>query len=77
MCQILVFLSPSCPRSSVRVKPRLNRVLNNREGRRVAFIFNDMSEMNILLHSSPPIEGTGEIRLVLVLDPVFDPDEAE
>lgn len=30
-----------------------------------------------LLHRSPPIEGTGETRLVLVLDPVFDPDEAE
>ena len=30
-----------------------------------------------LLHRSPPIEGTGETRLVLVLDPVFDPDEVE
>jgi hypothetical protein len=29
-----------------------------------------------LLHRSPPIEGTGETRLVLVLDPVFDPEEA-
>ncbi|MDJ1006370.1 MAG: DUF1826 domain-containing protein [Paracoccaceae bacterium] len=29
-----------------------------------------------LLHRSPPIEGTGETRLVLVLDPVDDPDEA-
>lgn len=28
-----------------------------------------------LLHRSPPIEGTGETRLVLVLDPVFEPDE--
>ncbi|MEL6596942.1 MAG: DUF1826 domain-containing protein [Pseudomonadota bacterium] len=28
-----------------------------------------------LLHRSPPIEGTGEVRLVLVLDPIFDPDE--
>ncbi|MEL7167105.1 MAG: DUF1826 domain-containing protein [Pseudomonadota bacterium] len=28
-----------------------------------------------LLHRSPPIEGTGETRLVLVLDPVFDPAE--
>jgi hypothetical protein len=28
-----------------------------------------------LLHRSPPIEGTGESRLVLVLDPVFDPQE--
>ena len=28
-----------------------------------------------LLHRSPPIEGTGETRLVLVLDPIFDPDE--
>lgn len=30
-----------------------------------------------LLHRSPPIEGTDQMRLVLVLDPVFDPDEAE
>lgn len=29
-----------------------------------------------LLHRSPPIEGTGETRLLLVLDPVTDPDEA-
>lgn len=28
-----------------------------------------------LLHRSPPIEGTNETRLVLVLDPVFDPDD--
>lgn len=28
-----------------------------------------------ILHRSPPIEGTGETRLVLVLDPVDDPDE--
>jgi len=28
-----------------------------------------------LLHRSPPIEGTGETRLLLVLDPVFDPDD--
>lgn len=28
-----------------------------------------------LLHRSPPIEGTGETRLVLVLDPVFDPQD--
>lgn len=27
-----------------------------------------------LLHRSPPIEGTGETRLVLVLDPVADPE---
>ena len=27
-----------------------------------------------LLHRSPPIEGTGETRLVLVLDPIFDQD---
>ncbi|NOD62088.1 MULTISPECIES: DUF1826 domain-containing protein [unclassified Ruegeria] len=26
------------------------------------------------LHRSPPIEGTGETRLVLVLDPVLDPE---
>ncbi|MFQ6549637.1 DUF1826 domain-containing protein [Aestuariibius sp. 2305UL40-4] len=30
-----------------------------------------------LLHRSPPIEGTGETRLVLVLDPVFDLDEVD
>ena len=29
-----------------------------------------------LLHRSPPIEGTGETRLMLVLDPIDDPDEA-
>ncbi len=28
-----------------------------------------------LLHRSPPIEGTGETRLLLVLDPVHDPNE--
>ncbi len=28
-----------------------------------------------LLHRSPPIAGTGETRLLLVLDPVFDPDD--
>jgi len=28
-----------------------------------------------LLHRSPPIAGTGETRLVLVLDPVTDPDD--
>ena len=28
-----------------------------------------------LLHRSPPIEGTGETRLVLVLDPVLNPEE--
>jgi len=28
-----------------------------------------------LLHRSPPIEGTGETRLVLVLDAVFDPED--
>mgnify|MGYP000344540121 FL=1 len=27
-----------------------------------------------LLHRSPPIEGTGETRLVLVIDPVTDPE---
>ena len=27
-----------------------------------------------LLHRSPPIEGTGETRLLLVLDPISDPD---
>lgn len=30
-----------------------------------------------LLHRSPPIEGTGETRLVLVLDPIANPEEAE
>jgi len=30
-----------------------------------------------LLHRSPPIEGTGETRLVLVLDPIIDPDYSE
>jgi hypothetical protein len=30
-----------------------------------------------LLHRSPPIEGTGEARLVLVLDPVFDLEDEE
>ncbi|QFS84919.1 hypothetical protein FIU97_18690 (plasmid) [Roseivivax sp. THAF40] len=29
-----------------------------------------------LLHRSPPIEGTGATRLVLVLDPIDDPEEA-
>ncbi|WP_424943263.1 DUF1826 domain-containing protein [Aliiroseovarius crassostreae] len=28
-----------------------------------------------LLHRSPPIEGSGETRLVLVVDPISDPDE--
>jgi len=28
-----------------------------------------------LLHRSPPIEGSGETRLLLVLDPIFDPEE--
>ncbi|MFS4581480.1 DUF1826 domain-containing protein [Phaeobacter sp. C3_T13_0] len=28
-----------------------------------------------LLHRSPPIEGTGETRLVLVLDPIFEEQE--
>ncbi|MGY6411964.1 MAG: DUF1826 domain-containing protein, partial [Alkalilacustris sp.] len=29
-----------------------------------------------LHHRSPPIAGTGETRLLLVLDPIFDPEEA-
>ncbi|MEM9435439.1 MAG: DUF1826 domain-containing protein [Pseudomonadota bacterium] len=29
-----------------------------------------------LVHRSPPIEGTGEARLVLVLDPIMDLEEA-
>jgi len=28
------------------------------------------------LHRSPPIEGMGKTRLLLVLDPITDPDEA-
>lgn len=28
-----------------------------------------------LLHRSPPIEGTRETRFVLVLDPIFDPED--
>ncbi|MEM7176091.1 MAG: DUF1826 domain-containing protein [Pseudomonadota bacterium] len=28
-----------------------------------------------LSHRSPPIAGTGEVRLVLVIDPICDPDE--
>ncbi len=30
-----------------------------------------------MLHRSPPIAGTGETRLVLVLDPIFNLEEAE
>ncbi|WP_420585012.1 DUF1826 domain-containing protein [Ruegeria sp.] len=30
-----------------------------------------------LLHRSPPIAGTGETRMVMVLDPIFDLEEAE
>lgn len=30
-----------------------------------------------LLHRSPPIEGTGETRLVLVLDPIYAADDDE
>ena len=30
-----------------------------------------------LLHRSPPIAGTGETRLVLVLDPIFDPEDED
>ncbi|MEL6736270.1 MAG: DUF1826 domain-containing protein [Pseudomonadota bacterium] len=30
-----------------------------------------------LLHRSPPIEGTGETRLLFVVDPIFDLDEAQ
>ncbi len=30
-----------------------------------------------LLHRSPPIEGTGETRFVLVLDPIFDAEDPE
>ena len=33
------------------------------------------AEQSGLLHRSPPIEGTGETRLVLVLDPIEDPGE--
>ena len=28
----------------------------------------------LILHRSPPIEGTGETRFVFVIDPVFDPE---
>lgn len=28
----------------------------------------------VLLHRSPPIEGTGETRLLLVIDPIHDPE---
>ena len=28
-----------------------------------------------VLHRSPPIEGSGQTRLVLVLDPIFDPED--
>ena len=28
----------------------------------------------MILHRSPPIEGTGETRFVLVIDPIFDPE---
>lgn len=30
-----------------------------------------------MMHRSPPIEGTGETRFVLVLDPVFDLEDVE
>lgn len=30
-----------------------------------------------LLHRPPSIAGTGETRLVLILDPIFDPEDAE
>ena len=30
-----------------------------------------------VLHRSPPIEGSGETRLVLVLDPIFDPADED
>lgn len=33
------------------------------------------SPPSALRHRSPPIEGTGETRLLLVLDPISDPDE--
>ena len=28
----------------------------------------------MILHRSPPIEGTGETRFVFVIDPIFDPE---
>jgi len=30
---------------------------------------------SLLKHRSPPIAGTGETRLLLVLDPIFDPED--
>ena len=30
-----------------------------------------------LRHRSPPIEGSGQTRLVLVVDPIFDPEDEE
>ena len=29
-------------------------------------------KLNMILHRSPPIEGTGETRFVFVIDPIFD-----
>ena len=34
-----------------------------------------MDAGSCLLHRSPPIEGTGETRFMMVLDPIDDPDE--
>ncbi|TDL89029.1 DUF1826 domain-containing protein [Meridianimarinicoccus aquatilis] len=37
----------------------------------------DWGTGHTLLHRSPPIEGSGEVRLVLVLDPVADPEQVQ
>ncbi len=34
-------------------------------------------EIPAVLHRSPPIEGSGEVRLLLVIDPVLDDDDQE
>ena len=36
----------------------------------------ERAKSGLLVHRSPPIEGTGQTRLVLVLDPICDVDDA-